>query len=246
MVRPVAEFPPLAAPPVPEWGPGATPRPLPVEPGRVVTLRKPIDDAVPKVDAPPVPVPADPPEKDPKAPKTDGDAYPYVGVPERNLIFKIETPGELEKRIIRELVAAQKQPGKPAPDPKGYQFPPLPVLSPPGVAYTPKTSAYPPVAKQIEPNYVVHRRLYFEEKNTERFGWDAGALQPAISTLYFYRDVLLWPSRLGSNLCERFDASAGKCLPGSPVPYYLYPRDIDLWGGLIGAGVYTGVAVVLP
>ena len=24
----------------------------------------------------------------------------------------------------------------------------------------------------LEPGYVVHRRLYFEEKNAERYGWD--------------------------------------------------------------------------
>src|SRR5262249_19306242 len=39
--------------------------------------------------------------------------------------------------------------------------------------------------KYVEPNFVCHRRLYFEEKNAERQGWELGPLQPFVSTAYF-------------------------------------------------------------
>ncbi len=248
-IRPVSELPPVVSPPTPEWSssrPATPPRTRPdAQPS--VSFRKPPEDSLPNVDAPPIPGAIQ--AENPKAKSDDGinDAdYPYVGVPERKIIFKIESTEQLENRIVRELALAQRQPGKPVPDPKGFAFPKLPVLTPPGVVYKPKTDEYPAMAKLIEPNYVVHRRLYFEEVNSERYGWDAGVIQPVISTMHFYRDVLLWPSRVGSNFCERYDSSAGKCLPGSPVPYFLYPPEVDLWGGTLGAGVFVGVAAILP
>lgn len=229
-------------PPAPEWAPNGAPKIN--APGRVTSLKKTPDDSLPLVQAPELP--ADPKDgKDPIKDDPDGP-YPYVGVPGRNLIFKLESPDELEKRIVRELANAQKQPGKPAPDTKGFAFPALPKLSPDDAVYTPKTAEYPALAKNIEPSYVVHRRLYFEEVNSERYGWDMGVLQPVVSTLHFYKDVIWYPARVGSNMCERYDASAGKCLPGSPVPYYLYPPEIDIWGATLGVGMYVGVAAILP
>ena len=107
--------------------------------------------------------------------------------------------------------------------------------------------AYEPRKAVYEPNFVVHRRLHFEEKNAERYGWDLGIIQPLVSTLYFYKDALLWPNSLGTGLVTGFwDTSAGKCLPGSPVPYYLYPPEIDLFGATVGAGAIIGVAAILP
>ena len=234
-IRPVGELPPVVTPPAPEWAPNTTPKVN--APGRVASRTKTPEETLPLVQAPELPA-------DPK--KDDDGPYPYVGVPGRNLIFKLESPDELERRIVRELADAQKQPGKPAPDAKGFAFPALPKLSPDDAVYTPKTDGYPALAKHIEPAYVVHRRLYFEEVNSERYGWDMGVLQPVVSTLHFYKDVIWYPARVGSNMCERYDASAGKCLPGSPVPYFLYPPEIDIWGATLGVGMYVGVAAILP
>ncbi len=105
---------------------------------------------------------------------------------------------------------------------------------------------YGPVVARLEPGYVVHRRLFFEDKNSERYGWDLGMVQPFVSTAYFYKDVLLWPSHLASNLRCRFDTSAGKCPPGSPVPYLLYPPELTVGGGVLGAAAVIGTVFLMP
>ena len=119
-------------------------------------------------------------------------------------------------------------------------------IGPTGVAYAPKTAGYSPTTALIEPGYLVHRRLFYEEKNSERYGWDLGFIQPLVSTAAFYKDAFLFPAHLASNLYERYDTSAGKCLPGSPVPYYLYPEEITPFGATVGALAIVGTAFVAP
>jgi hypothetical protein len=104
---------------------------------------------------------------------------------------------------------------------------------------------YAPVQTKLEPGFVVHRRLLFEEKNSERYGWDLGMLQPALSAAYFYKDVLFWPAHMMSTR-ERYDTNAGKCAAGSPVPYYLYPPQITIRGGIWETAAVVGVVLLLP
>jgi hypothetical protein len=158
----------------------------------------------------------------------------------RDRVFRMESDTQLLDRVVKELRA------------EGLEYvtfaglPALEPLAPPGAMYRPKTLAYPPIKQLIEPNFHGHRRLYFEEKNAERFGWDLGIVQPVISTLYFYKDTLLWPAKLASHPFERYDSSAGKCLPGSAVPYYLYPPEVSLFGAGIGGAIITGAAIIIP
>ena len=99
----------------------------------------------------------------------------------------------------------------------------------------------------LEPGYVVHRRLHFEQRNAERTGWDFGALHPFVSALHFYTDVLTWPGSLASGCASGFwDTSAGKCLPGSPSPLYLYPPGLTISGGLAQGAIITGAAFLFP
>lgn len=128
-----------------------------------------------------------------------------------------------------------------------YRFPPLPVISPPGLAYRPKTLDYEPRKLIVEPGYVVHRRLHFEEKNAERAGWDMGPFSTLVAATHFCRDAILWPQSLASGCVYGFwDTSAGKCLPGSPSPYYLYPPGLTLTGSIVEAGAIIGTAAVFP
>jgi hypothetical protein len=222
----------------------------------MVLFQKPPDDAQPsgkteKLTKPPV--------------KPDDRPAPPASTPPggrtRPEVARLESDDALLRRLSQELFDEalkrwQEQESirdpaiRPTPKPQqdSFQVPPLAPVSEVGKAYVTKSirEGYPAMRSLTEPDYVVHRRLYFEDKNSERYGWDVGIAQPFVSALYFYTDVLFWPAQLASNPHERYETSAGKCLPGSPVPYYLYPPEIDLWGVAAQAGIITGAAFALP
>jgi hypothetical protein len=98
----------------------------------------------------------------------------------------------------------------------------------------------------VEPSYVCHRRLYFEQQNFERVGWDVGPIEPAICLGTFYFDIVTFPYQFGTRPCQRYDWSAGKCLPGDPTPLVLYPWEWSLTGALAQAGVVVGGLAIFP
>lgn len=189
-----------------------------------------------------------PPAKGPIGQTTRVDSKKYTVLPERDKIFVIYDDAQLERIImntIREDLKRRKLPLK-EDDEKNLRFPALEQAGA-GETYVPKTSSYPPSRAYYNSLHVVHRRLHFEEKNAERYGWDLGFIQPLVSTLYFYKDVLLWPNSLASG-CHYgwWDTNAGKCLPGSPTPYFLYPPGLTLTGTAFEGAVITGAAFIFP
>ena len=172
----------------------------------------------------------------------------YIQLPPRESIFLVYDDKLLEEAIMERLRDDLKRDKKYTPQQEKYLvFPPLPVISPPGVPYQPKTAMYEPRKMIVEPNYVVHRRLHFEEKNSERAGWDLGPLSTLVSAAYFWKDALLWPQSIASGgVYGYWDTSAGKCLPGSPSPYYLYPPGLTCRGVLTEAAAITGGAFFFP
>lgn len=226
---------------------GVTPLPLAVPapvlpppqlPGRTVTFQKP-PAPEPKPGEPKVEVPAGPKEK-----SEPGGALPDKPgeAPARELVFRLSGDDELNKRVLTEL-----NPKADAQKAAGYKFPAGQPLVPAGTQYVPKTYSYPVSQSTLEPTWVAHRRLYFEQMNSERGLWDAGLLQPVFSTAHFYKDVLFWPHAIGSAVChDRYDASAGKCLPGDPTPLYLYPPGFTAGGLLLQATTVTGFAFIFP
>ena len=54
---------------------------------------------------------------------------------------------------------------------------------------------WPEYVKWVEPNYVVSKRLFFEQPRFESYGQSLGVLQPAVSTGIFCFDLMLWPAR---------------------------------------------------
>lgn len=116
----------------------------------------------------------------------------------------------------------------------------------PGVNQTYAPRVFVPSAMRVEANYLCYGRLYFEDKNSERYGWELGPLQPFVSTLKFYKDVLSLPYNYGTRPCQRFEANAGYCLPGDPVPYLIYPVEASLTGGLLEAGTIVGLYAIFP
>jgi hypothetical protein len=155
--------------------------------------------------------------------------------PGPELVFRRESEAVVEQRMRQE----QRHP---ASQNINVVFPQHPPLS--KVAFTGRSLA--PQVIYAEPNYVNYGRLYFEDKNSERYGWDLGVLQPLVSTLYFYKDTLLLPHNAVSYPHRRYETSAGQCLPGDPVPYIIYPPEWTIEGVLAELGVGAALFAIFP
>ena len=69
--------------------------------------------------------------------------------------------------------------------------------------------AWPRYTCTVEPNFVCYKRLMFEQKNYERYGWDLGILDPPLSTGAFCLDVVLLPYHAFTDPFRTFECSAG-------------------------------------
>jgi hypothetical protein len=98
----------------------------------------------------------------------------------------------------------------------------------------------------VEPNYVCYGRMYFEDLNSERYGWDLGFIQPFVSAALFYKDLALLPYHFGSDPCRVCECNAGYCLPGDPVPYLCYPPELSVSGAFTEAAVIGGLMAIFP
>jgi hypothetical protein len=103
-----------------------------------------------------------------------------------------------------------------------------------------------PLVEPVDPPFVCYRRLYFEQLNFERYGWDLGILSPFLSQGAFYFDLVTLPYHLAMDPFRRFECNAGYCLPGDPVPLLLYPPPWSLSGVLAEAAVAGLLVVVFP
>jgi hypothetical protein len=127
-------------------------------------------------------------------------------------------PGELFRFDSEERMRARFRAGL-----QGFpnvEFPPTGAAVP---APLPTLRTWPSLVATPEPAYVCHKRLWFEQKNSERYGWELSILQPFIATGVFYTDVALLPLHWLTDPCRCFDCSAGQCLPGDPVPLLWNP-----------------------
>src|SRR5262249_29182344 len=87
--------------------------------------------------------------------------------PER--VFPLGSEEELHQRMRQEAIER---------DPAEYiSFPEEPILS----TEPYRGRNWPEQKLLVEPNYVCYKRLFFEERNSERYGWDLGPLGPEIS-----------------------------------------------------------------
>jgi hypothetical protein len=156
---------------------------------------------------------------------------------------KINEIGVNNEESLRASISAEVRKYKESPifrhfpgdDPKAYE----PLTKAP---YSPR--AYQPGVEQVEPMYVCYDRLYFENKNSDRYGWDLGFIQPFVSAAKFYTDFVFLPYNYGTRPCQRYEADAGYCLPGDPVPYLIYPVELSVTGGLLEAGTVVGLAAM--
>jgi hypothetical protein len=105
---------------------------------------------------------------------------------------------------------------------------------------------FPHLVRGVEPGYVCHGRLLFEQPNFERAGWDLGVLTPVANLGAYYYDLALLPYHAWTRPFEQIDCSAGKCLPGDPTPFYLYPEEFSVTGLVGEASVVTGLFFLFP
>jgi hypothetical protein len=90
-----------------------------------------------------------------------------------------------------------------------------------------------------------HKPLYFEEVALERYG-HACVLQPAVSAARFFATVPALPYEMGMRPPWECVYPLGHYRPGSCAPYYIPPVPVSLRGGLIEAGVVTGLVYIIP
>lgn len=133
-------------------------------------------------------------------------------------VFRFDSEAALKERMRQEALQRPQR--------QQIEFPPVPEIS--KEQYLPGRK-WEPLCHYVEPNYVCHGKLLFEEKNSERFGWDLGFVQPAVSTGAFCWDMFFLPYHCAT-APGRAECSAGYRLPGDPIPYMLYPPELSLSG----------------
>lgn len=183
----------------------------------------------------------------PQPPAKAPDLTKYTRLPPRDRIFAIYDDVQLEAIIMNSIREQDKRATPPRKaDEATLVFPSSEKVGG-NVPYQAKTSVYQPMQVSYDALYMIHRRLHFEDKNSERYGWDLGIIQPLVSTLVFYKDFLTWPQSLASGFSYGFwDTNAGKCLPGSPTPYMLYPPGLTVTGSVFEGVIITGAAFIVP
>jgi hypothetical protein len=150
-------------------------------------------------------------------------------------LFRLETEAAFHERLRQE---ARERPTTEPP----IEFPSEPAVTGGG----PLQRSFAPMTEFAEPNYVCYGKLFFEEKNEERYGWDLGFFQPLVSAGEFYFDLITLPYQIGSAPCQYFECSAGYCLPGDPVPYLLYPPGFSVTGLMAEAGTAVALLAIFP
>jgi hypothetical protein len=165
-----------------------------------------------------------------------GTPYPIQLEPPglERLAQSMQTDGFLQQRIIEENRARRAV--------ERVTFPESPVLS--TDIYNGR--AWEPRKLTVAPNYVVYRRLLFQQNNFERYGWDLGVLTPPLSAAAFLFDFVMLPYNLGTDPCRCFDSNAGYCLPGDPVPLMIYPPELSLTGTALEVGAILTLVAVFP
>jgi hypothetical protein len=153
-------------------------------------------------------------------------------LPGLEVVTRLESEGALKERMRQELLRSNQR-----------------IIWPDEVAMPKQSYAghqAPPLTKLVEPAFVCHGRLLFEQPDFERGLWDFGVFGPLLSVGKFYLDVALLPYHAFTHPFDCYDCSAGKCLPGDPSPLYLYPPELSLTGLAAEAGAITALFFVFP
>ncbi len=135
-----------------------------------------------------------------------------------------------------------RQDGRERKIPESIEFPNDPIIS----TREYQLRKWTPMKLEVAPYYVCHGRLYFQQINAERYGWDFGVFAPLVSGSKFLYDFVTWPYHLAVEPCRRFDYNTGMCLPGDPVPLLLYPLHPNATGFVAEVGTVLTLVAVFP
>jgi hypothetical protein len=172
------------------------------------------------------------------APEPKKTSYQFPPVLDPKRLFRLES----EASLIERMVQASKTGDNPFQQKYDFIYPDYPPV--------PKAAGisrpWEPLAEIVEPPYVCYRRLYFEQINSERYGWDLGPLHPLLSAGVFCFDVVTLPYHVGLDPLRRYECNTGYFLPGDPVPFLLYPPELSLTGAATEAAVIGLMFVMFP
>jgi hypothetical protein len=158
--------------------------------------------------------------------------------PDPQRVFRLESEATLRDRMSQEA----QQGINPLKLRYTAVFPSYPPVPPP--EYPPRP--WEPAAETIVPAFLCYNRLYFEQLNGERHGWDLGPLHPLISAGTFYFDVAALPYHAATDPLRRYECNTGYVLPGTPIPLLFYPPEPSLPGALAEATAIGLLFVIFP
>ena len=170
-----------------------------------------------------------------QVPDPQNDYQIQLEPPGPQRLFRLESEQALIERVRQEARNRNER----------AEFPKRVELGGQGEVYHPGRP-WKPTTTFLVPYVVCYNPLYFEEKNTERYGWDWSIFQPIVSTAAFYADVVIFPYNFGVQPCWECECNAGYGLAGDPMPYYFYLPPFSWKGALLQAAVVGGGVAVLP
>jgi hypothetical protein len=169
------------------------------------------------------------------APEENQEYFVQLEPPGPQRLFRLESERSLQERMRQEALALAS--------PARLEFPHYKPLT---EDQPPPTRTWPCRTMAVEPAFVCFGRLYFQQINAERYGWDLGVVAPFVAMGQFYKDVALLPYRLATDPCRRYECNAGYCLPGDPVPLLCYPLHASLTGAAAQAGAILALVAIFP
>lgn len=181
----------------------------------------------------PTPVALQPQKPEASRPAPPAAYVEPLEVPGPERLFRLESEHQLRERIRQE----QRDRASRA------VFPTDVPTAPDGVTY--QGRAWPRMISSIPASITSYQPLYFEDKNVERYGWDAGIFQPFLSAGKFYLDLALLPYNLGAQPPWSLEYNAGYALPGDPEPYRLYLPRCSVTGASLESLAVLGI-IALP
>lgn len=91
-----------------------------------------------------------------------------------------------------------------------------------------------------------HQPLYFEQVNVERYGHNAGCLQPVFSAAHFFGTIPILPYKMGMDHPNECIYTLGHSRPGDCNAWERHELRWSLCGAIAQGAVTTGLVFLIP